>query len=275
MCSSDLTLPLPAENNPRVLFERMFGATDRTDAKTRAARLEEDRSLLDSVNDRVKQLQRKLSPSDNRKVNDYLTALRDVERRIQKAEEQRDKEMPDVVKPAGIPDGFEAHVRLLYDLQLLAFQADLTRVFTFVQVRESSVRSYPEIGVPDSHHPLSHHQNNAEKLAKIAKLNSFHIKQAAYLLDKMAKTKDGDGTMFDNMLLLYGSGMSDGNLHIPTNVPVFMTAGKGFGIKGGRVLHAAERTPLANLQLSILERFGMPMEQFGDSNGELKMVTGV
>ena len=160
------TLPLMAENNPRVVFERMFGSSDSTDPRVRAARLSQDRSLLDSVNDRVKQLQQKLGPADNRKVNDYLTSLRDVERRIQKAEEQSAKEMPDVAQPAGIPDAFEEHVRLLYDLQLLAYQSDLTRVITFMYGREQTGRPYPQIGVPEPHHPLTHHQNDPVKMEK-------------------------------------------------------------------------------------------------------------
>src|SRR5579863_2373506 len=164
------TLPLMAENNPRVLFERMFGSSDSTDVHVRAARLEQDRSLLDSVNDRVNQLQRKLGTADNRKMNDYLAALRDVERRIQKAEEQSSKELPDVAQPAGIPDSFPAHVRLLYDLQLLAYQSDLTRVTTFMYGREQTGRPYPQIGVPEPHHPLTHHQQDPVKMDKCCKI---------------------------------------------------------------------------------------------------------
>src|ERR1700675_1338054 len=160
------TLPLMAENNPRMIFEGLFGASDRTDPRVRAARLHQDRSLLDSVNDRVKQLQQKLGPADNRKVDDYLTALRDVERRIQKAEEQSSKEMPDVVRPAGIPDAFDQHVRLLYDLQLLAYQSDLTRVITFMYGREQTGRPYPQIGLPEPHHATTHHQNDPVKMEK-------------------------------------------------------------------------------------------------------------
>jgi hypothetical protein len=163
----------------------------------------------------------------------------------------------------------------MIDLQLLAFQTDLTRVFTFVMVRESSIRSYPEVGVPDSYHPLSHHQNSAEKLARVAKVNTFHVNQLAYLVDKLATTQEGDGTLLDQTAILYGSGMSDGNLHIPTNVPTVLVSGKGFDIKGNRYVQVEERTPLANLQLSVLERFGLPMEQFGDSNGELNLLTNV
>jgi hypothetical protein len=269
------TTPLPMENNPRNVFERLFGASDSTDKAVQARVRKANASVLDSLAEQVGGFNRGLGASDKQKLAEYLDAVRDSERRIQKAEQQADRELPVLEQPSGIPAVFEDYVKLLLDLQLLAFQTDMTRVFTFVLVRESSIRSYPEIGVPDSHHPLSHHQNNAEKLARLAKLNTFHMKQLAYLVDRMAKTKEGDGTMLDNSMILYGSGMSDGNLHIPTNVPTILVSGKNFGIKGDRFIQVAERTPLANLQLTMLERYGMPMDKFGDSNGELKVVTGL
>jgi len=269
------TTPLPMENNPRNVFERLFGASDSTDKNVQAKVRKANASVLDSLVEQVSGFNRGLGSSDKQKLAEYLDAVRDSERRIQKAEQQADRDLPVLEQPSGIPAVFEDYVKLLLDLQLLAFQTDMTRVFTFVLVRESSIRSYPEIGVPDSHHPLSHHQNNAEKLARLAKLNTFHIKQLAYLVDRMDKTKDGDGTMLDNSMILYGSGMSDGNLHIPTNVPTILVSGKNFNIKGNRFIQVPERTPLANLQLTMLERYGMPMEKFGDSNGELKVVTGL
>src|SRR5579863_5260216 len=198
------TLPLMAENNPRVLFERMFGSSDSTDPKVRAARLSQDKSLLDSVSDRVNQLQRQLGASDNRKVNDYLASLRDVERRIRKAEEQSSKELPDVAQPAGIPEKFPAHVRLLYDLQLLAYQSDLTRVTTFMYGREQTGRPYPQIGVPEPHHPLTHHQGNPEKMAKCAKIQRYHIALFTEYLEKLRNTPDGDGSLLDHAILLFG-----------------------------------------------------------------------
>ena len=269
------TLPLPAENNPRVLFERMFGASDRTDAKTRAARLEEDRSLLDSVNDRVKQLQRKLGPSDNRKVDDYLTALRDVERRIQKAEEQSNKEMPDVVRPAGIPDGFEAHVRLLYDLQLLAFQADLTRVFTFMWGREQTGRPYPQIGVPEPHHATTHHQNDPVKMEKPAKIQKYHVDLFSEFVGKLSKTKDGEGTLLDHSVIHYGSGLSNSDRHTHNPLPVFLIGSGAGAVKGGRHLVVPEHTPLTNLQLTLLNKFGIPSEKLGDSTGQFKELSDI
>jgi hypothetical protein len=267
------TTPLPMENNPRNVFERLFGASDSTDKAVRARLMKANASVLDSLLSEVNGLKRGLGSADERKLAEYLDAVRDAERRIQRAEEQSNKELPVIDQPAGMPDGFEEYVRLMLDLQVLAFQTDLTRVFTFVLVRESSIRSYPEIGVPDSHHPLSHHQNNSEKLGRLAKINSFHVKQLAYLADKLNKTKDGDGTLFDNTLLLYGSGMSDSNLHIPTNLPLTVVAGKNFDLKGNRFLRYPEATPMANLHLRLLEMYGMHMEQFADSNGELNSLS--
>ena len=231
------TTPLPMENNPRNVFERLFGASDSTDKAVQAKTRKANASVLDSPVEQVSGFTKGLGASDKQKLAEYLDAVRDAERRIQKAEEQSDKGMPVIEQPTGIPAGFEDYTRLLIDLQMLAFQTDLTRVFTFVLVRESSVRSYLEEGVPDSHHPLSHHQNNAEKLAT---------------------TKDGDGMMLDNAMVLYGSGMSDSNMHISTNVPTLLVSGKNFGVKGNRFIQAVERTPLANLQISIQERYGLP-----------------
>jgi hypothetical protein len=269
------TTPLPMENNPRNVFERLFGASDSTDPAVRRRQLTMDASILDSVTGEVASFQKGLGPVDRRKVAEYLDAVRDVERRIQKAEEQSTKEMPLVTQPGGIPNSFEEHAKLMFDLQLLAFQTDLTRVFTYVMARESAIRSYPEIGVPDSHHPLSHHQNNPEKLAKLAKIQAFHMRQFAYFLDKLAKTRDGDGSLLDNTLILYGSGMSDSNMHTPENVPTLVVAGKGFGIHGNRFLKYPEGTPLANLQLTLLDKIGLRTDHFGDSTGELSALTGV
>ena len=264
------TLPLMAENNPRVLFERMFGASDSTDARVRAARLKQDRSLLDSVNDRVSQLQRKLGTADNRKMNDYLTALRDVERRIQKAEEQSSKELPDVHQPAGIPDGFVDHVRLLYDLQLLAYQSDLTRVITFMYGREQTGRPYPQIGVPEGHHPLTHHQNDPVKMEKCTRIQRHHIELFTEYLVKLRNTPDGDGSLLDHVILLFGSGISNSDRHTHGPLPTFVVGGGSGTLKGGRHLIYPEHTPLTNLQLTLLNKLGVPAESLGDSNGQFK-----
>ena len=264
------TLPLMAENNPRVLFERMFGASDSTDARVRAARLKQDRSLLDSVNDRVSQLQRKLGTADNRKMNDYLTALRDVERRIQKAKEQSSKELPDVHQPAGIPDGFVDHVRLLYDLQLLAYQSDLTRVITFMYGREQTGRPYPQIGVPEGHHPLTHHQNDPVKMEKCTRIQRHHIELFTEYLVKLRNTPDGDGSLLDHVILLFGSGISNSDRHTHGPLPTFVVGGGSGTLKGGRHLIYPEHTPLTNLQLTLLNKLGVPAESLGDSNGQFK-----
>jgi len=264
------TLPLMAENNPRVLFERMFGSSDSTDARVRAARLKQDRSLLDSVNERVSQLQRKLGTTDNRKMNDYLAALRDVERRIQKAEEQSSKELPDVHQPAGIPDSFDEQVRLLYDLQLLAFQSDLTRVTTFLYGREQTGRPYPQIGVPEGHHPLTHHQNDPVKMEKCTRIQRHHISLFAEYLEKLKKTPDGDGSLLDHVILLYGSGISNSDRHSHGPLPTFVVGGGAGTLKGGRHLIYPEHTPLTNLQLTLLNKLGVPAEKLGDSNGQFK-----
>jgi Protein of unknown function (DUF1552) len=264
------TLPLMAENNPRVVFERLFGSSDSTDPLVRASRLEQDRSILDSITDRVKTLQRKLGPGDNRKVNDYLESLRDVERRIQKAEEQSSKEVGDVQRPEGIPDGFEAHVALLYDLQLLAFQSDLTRVTTFMYGREQNGRPYPQIGVPEPHHPLTHHQNQPEKMEKCARIQTYHIRLFANYLEKLRSTRDGDGSLLDHIILLYGGGISHSDRHTHGPLPTLVVGGGAGTIKGGRHLVFPEHTPLANLQLTLLGNLGVPIEKLGDSTGRLK-----
>jgi hypothetical protein len=269
------TTPLPMENNPSAVFERLFGATDSTDRKVRLRAIQTDRSILDSVTAEVSGLQTRLGARDRSKVSEYLDAIRDVERRVSKAEEQIDRELPVVELPVGIPPTFEDHVKLMFDLQMLAFQTDMTRVGSFLMVREASVRSYPEIGISEAHHGISHHQNNPEKLAKMTKLYTFQMQLVSYFIEKLATTRDGDGTMLDQTVVLYGSGMSDSNLHLPKNVPTVLVAGKALGFKGDWHHKAPEATPLANLQLTILHKLGMRVENFGDSNGDLNLLTGV
>jgi hypothetical protein len=264
------TLPLMAENNPRVLFERMFGSSDSTDPRVRAARLQQDHSLLDSVNQRVNQLQRRLGAADNRKMNDYLASLRDVERRIQKADEQSSRQLPEVTQPSGVPANFDDHVRLLYDLQLLAFQADLTRVITFMYGREQTGRPYPQIGIPEPHHPLTHHQGQAEKMEKCAKIQRYHIALFADYLGKLRDTPDGDGSLLDHVILLFGAGISNSDRHTHGPLPAFLAGGGAGTLKGGRHIVYPEHTPLTNLQLTLLNKLGVPAEKLGDSNGQFK-----
>ena len=269
------TMPLMSENNPRVVFERLFGSSDSTDPRVRTSRLEHNRSILDSVTDRVKQLQQKLGPSDNRTVSDYLASLRDVERRIQKAKEQNSKGMPDVPRPAGIPAAFEDHAALLYDLQLLAYQSDMTRVITFMYGREQTGRSYPQIGIPEPHHPLTHHQNNPVKMDKCTAIQRYHIRLFADYLEKLQKTPDGDGSLLDNLILLYGGGISNSDRHTHGPLPTLLVGSGGGTLKGGRHLIYPEHTPLTNLQLSLLDKLGVPTERLGDSTGEFKDLSGL
>jgi hypothetical protein len=264
------TLPLMAENNPRVIFERLFGSSDSTDPRVRASRLMQDQSLLDSVTGRVKQLQQKLGPSDNRKVDDYLTSLRDVERRIQKAEEQSSKEVPDVTRPAGIPDAFEQHVRLLYDLQLLAFQSDLTRVITFMYGREQTARPYPQIGIPEPHHSVTHHRNEPAQMEKCARIQRYHLELFAEYLEKLRKTPDGEGSLLDHVIILYGAGLSNSDRHTHGPLATLLLGGGAGAIKGGRHIVYPEHTPLTNLQLTLLNKLGVPAEKLGDSKGQFK-----
>ena len=280
------TTPLPMEINPRTVFERLFGAGDSTDTRARLAQNARDRSILDAVTDDMSNLQKRLGKGDHAKLTEYMQSVRDIERRIQLAENQAEVELPVVDKPMGIPPTFEEHSKLLFDLLTLAYQTDLTRVATFMLVRELSLRTYPEIGVPDPHHPLSHHQDNPEKLAKQAKLNVFHMGLFAHFLERMAATPDGDGSLLDHTLLLYGSGMSDSNLHLPRTVPTFVIGGKEYGLQGGRHLRVdsgaqqvvgqvgdvrADEVPLCNLQMTLMEKMGVHMEEFGDSNGYLSI----
>jgi hypothetical protein len=267
------TTPLPMEHNPRAVFERLFGDTGNTDPAARLARMQEDRSILDSVIQKVGRLQRELGPQDRLKVTEYFDAIRDAERRIQKAEEQNDRSVPLVDHPAGVPATFEEHAKLMYDLYLLAYQCDLTRVVTFMIGKEFCGRTYPELGVHDSHHATSHHQNDPEKLARLVKINTYHTTLFANFLEKLRSTPDGDGSLLDHTTMVYGGGMSDGNTHDPKNLPILLLGGGCGQIKGGRHLRFSQGTPLANLHLTLLEKMGIPMNKIGDSTGEFEQLS--
>lgn len=263
---SSPTTPLPAEAHPRIVFERLFGEGG-TPAERRSA-LKKKASLLDWVMDDFSRLQRELGASDRSKVNQYLDSIREVERRIQKAEEETDENpLPDLERPMGVPASYAEHAKLMFDLQVLALQGDVTRVITFQLARETSNRTYPEIGVPDPHHPLTHHGNDADKIAKVAKINQFHVSLFAYFLEKLKATQDGQGTLLDNSLYLYGSGMGNPNVHDHTNLPIIVAGGAAGGMKGGRHLTFDKPTPLANLHLTLLEKVGVERDSFGDSTG--------
>jgi hypothetical protein len=264
--------PLPMENDPRALFERMFGDSGSTERGARLARMQADRSILDSVTERIGQLQRTIGTRDRAKLSEYLDAIRDIERRIQRAEEQSARELPLVEQPAGVPASFEDHVRLLFDLQLLAYQTDLTRVITFMFGRELSGRTFPELGVSEGHHATSHHQEDAVKLANLEKIKIFHSTLFAYYLDKLRTTQDGDGSLLDHSLIVYGAGMADSNLHAATDLPLLLAGGAGGTLKGDRHVRYASGTPLANLHLTMLDMFGVPtIDRMGDSTGRVTL----
>ncbi|HEY3093853.1 MAG TPA: DUF1552 domain-containing protein [Vicinamibacterales bacterium] len=263
------TTPLPVERDPRAVFERLFGTSGSTDHAARLARLQRDRTILDAVGPELTRLQRILGPGDRTKVSEYLDSVRDVERRIQTAEGQSARELPLVDEPAGIPDDYATHAKLQMDLLALAYQTDLTRVSTFMLAKEVSGRAYPEIGVSDSHHPLSHHQDEAAKLERLHKVNEYHFQQFAYLVAKLAATPEGDGTMLDHTLFLYGTGISDSNTHFHDDLPIAVVGGQKAGITGGRYVRHAKGTPIANLYLAILDTLGVHLESFGDSTGRV------
>src|SRR5688572_25915416 len=265
---SSPTTPLPAEAHPRIVFESLFGEGGTT-AERRAA-LRKKASLLDSFHDDLARLQRNLGPGDRAKVNHYLETVREVERRIQKAEAATaENPLPDLDRPVGVPAAYADHARLMFDLQVLALQGDVTRVITFQLARETSNRTYPEIGVPDPHHPLSHHGNDPEKIARMAKINQFHVSLFAEFLGKLKATPEGNGTLLDHSLYLYGSGIGNPNVHDHTNLPIPVAGGAATGMKGGRHLKYAKPTPLANLHLTLLDKVGVHLDSFADSNGKL------
>ena len=263
------TTPLPMENQPRAVFERLFGDSDDTSMAARAARLMEERSILDSLLAEVNSLQKTLPSHDRQKIDQYLEAIRDAERRIAIAEKQN-IDLPQMERPVGgIPDTFAEHARLMFDLQLMAFQTDITRVITFMMSREVSPRSYPELGIPDPHHGLSHHQDNPVQMEKLARLNRHHIEQFAYFMDRLAETPDGDSTLLDNIVMLYGCGISDGNKHLHTDLPCFIAGGGSGTHRGGHHFKYEHDLPISNLQLTMLQNFGVEREVLGDSTGTI------
>ena len=264
------TTPLPVENDPRAVFERLFGTSGSTDPAARLARMRKDRSVLDAVNEELSDLEREMGPGDRLKLDEYLSAVRDAERRIEMAERQNTRELPLVDQPIGTPSDYAEHAKLMMDLLALAYQTDLTRISTFMLAREVSARAYPEIGVSDSHHPLSHHQDKPANLERLHKVNEYHFRQFAHLVRKLAATPEGDGTMLDSTLLLYGTGISDSNTHFHDDLPVALIAGKNTGVTGGRYVRYPRGTPIANLYITILDKMGFPLEKFGDSTGMLK-----
>jgi len=265
---SSPTTPLPAEAHPRIVFESLFG--EGGSVADRQAALRKRASLLDWFNDDIARLKRELGPGDRARVSQYLDTVREVERRIQKAEaDAANNPLPDLDRPVGVPATYADHARLMFDLQVLALQGDVTRVITFQLARETSTRTYPEIGVPDPHHPLSHHGNDPAKIARMAKINQFHVSLFAEFLAKLKATPEGNGTLLDHSLYLYGSGMGNPNVHDHSNLPILVAGGAAGGMKGGRHIKYDQPTPLANLYLTLLDKVGVRLDSFADSKGKV------
>jgi hypothetical protein len=264
------TTPLPMETNPRFVFERLFGVG--STAEERLARVKEDRSILDRLSQQIATLNGRLGARDRTKLAEYFDAVRDIEHRIAKAESYNaDFSVPE--QPVGVPPTFREYVELMFDLQVLAFQADVTRVSTFMMCRENINRSYPEIGLPEAHHSMSHHGNNPEKMKNFAKLNNYHVDTLTYYVKKLSEVRDGDGTLLDSTIVMYGGGMSDGNVHNNYSVPVVLVGGQSLQLKGNRHVKYPKGTPLANLMLGLMDRYGVNVEKFGDSTAEIDLLT--
>ncbi|KAB2662713.1 MAG: DUF1552 domain-containing protein [Verrucomicrobia bacterium] len=265
---SSPTTPLPAEAHPRIVFESLFG--EGGNAAERQATLRKRASLLDGFNHEISRLKRKVGLGDRAKIDQYLETVREVERRIQRAEaDAANTALPDLDRPLGVPPAYADHARLMFDLQLLAFQGDVTRVITFQLARETSNRTYPEIGVPDPHHPLSHHGNDPDKIARMAKINAFHVSLFGEFLQKLKNTPEGNGSLLDHSLYLYGSGIGNPNVHDHTNLPIILAGGAAGGMKGNRHIRFKKPTPLANLHLTLLDKVGVRLDSFADSTGKL------
>ncbi|MCZ6488976.1 MAG: DUF1552 domain-containing protein [Acidobacteria bacterium] len=271
LCWRSPTTPMPMEIMPRGVFERLFGDSGSTAPAERRARLRENRSILDSVTDEVTRLLKGLGPTDRGKLGQYLDAIRDVERRIQIAEQQSDRELPALERPVGIPATFAEYAKLMFDLQVLAFQTDMTRVISVMVAREQSARAYPELGVGDPHHPLTHHNGDPEKVAKVIKINIFHMQLFAYFLEKLRSTPDGDGSLLDHTMIVLGSAISDGNMHLHDDLPILLVDGGVGRFQGGRHLRYPHATPLANLYLTLLDKVGVDQKSLGDSTGKLDL----
>jgi hypothetical protein len=263
---SSPTTPLPAEAHPRIVFENLFGEGGTPEERREALR--KRASLLDSITEDMKRMKRDLGVRDRARLTEYLDAIREVERRIQKAElDSKDNPLPDLERPMGVPAMYADHARLMFDLQLLAYQGDITRISTFQIARETSNRSYPEIGVSDPHHPLSHHGDNPDKIERMSKINAFHVSLFAEYLEKLKNTPEGNGSLLDNVLILYGSGIGNPNVHDHTNLPCIVAGGASGGMKGNRHIRYDKPTPLANLHLTLLDKVGVKIDSFGDSDG--------
>ncbi len=265
---SSPTTPLPSEAHPRIVFEQLFGEGGTPEQRSEAMRRRA--SLLDSVTTEIKRLKQRLGGGDRNKIDQYVESIREVERRIDRSlATAKDNPLPDLDRPVGVPVAYADHARLMFDLQLLAFQGDITRIVTFQLAREASTRTYPEIGVPDPHHPVTHHGGNPAKLAKIAKINQFHVSLFAEFLEKMDSISEGNGTLLDHSLYMYGSGMGDPDAHDHKDLPILVAGGAAGNMRGGRHLRYDKPEPLSNLHLTLLNKVGVPLEKFSDSTGQV------
>ena len=267
------TQPLPMEYNPRAVFEKLFGDTGSTDRAAREARLRQHKSILDSVTDKLAGLKREIGAQDQNKVDEYTEAVRDVERRVARAGEQSGVELPVMAQPQGVPTNFEDHLHLMFDLQVLALRTDLTRVITFMIGKEQSARAYPQIGVNEAHHPLSHHNNQPDVIAHMSKINRYHTELFSQYLAKLRATPDGDGTLLDHMTLVYGAGISNSNAHSGENLPIIVAGGGAGKLKGGRHLKYTGRPPMANLLVTLMDKLDLPVDHLGGSTGKLPIDT--
>jgi hypothetical protein len=265
--------PLPMEYNPRAVFERLFGDSGSTARPARQARMAQRKSILDAVAERLADVRRQIGSQDRLKVDEYTESVRDVERRIELAESQSDLELPILDQPQGAPPMFEDHLALMLDLQILAFRTDLTRVITFMLSKEQSARPYPQIGVPEAHHPLSHHNNDPEKVAKMSKINRYHTGLFARYLEKLRATPDGDGSLLDHMTILFGGGISNSTSHSGENLPILLVGGGAGRLKGGRHIKYSDRPWMANLLVTLMDKFDLPVERIGRSSGKLVIDT--
>ena len=267
------TQPLPMEYNPRSVFEKLFGDSGSTERRARETRLHQHRSILDSVNEKLTGLRRDLGPGDQRRLDEYTESVRDVERRVQRAEEQKDLELPAMDQPLGVPPVFEDHLALMYDLQVLAFQSDLTRVVSFMISKEQSARPYPQIGIPEAHHPLSHHGDDPALIERMSKINTYHTELFARYLGRLQKIEEGDGTLLDHTTILYGSGISNSNAHSGDNLPLMLVGGGAGTWKGGRHLAYTDAPSMANLLVTVMDKLGVPVDHVGGSTGALPIDT--
>lgn len=263
------TQPLPPILDPRALFERLFGTGAELTPEERAVRRKFRRSILDFVQEDTSKLQTNLGPTDRRKLDEYLSSVREIERQLERAEKDNAQINPGMEKPYGVPADFAEHFKLMTDMITVAFQTDMTRVLTFLVTREGTSRAYREIGIPDGHHPLTHHRNDPAMMEKVARINTYHMQQFAAWIEKLKSIKEGDGSLLDNSMIVYGAGLSDGNRHLHEDLPTLIAGRGGNFIKPGRRIVYRKETPMSNLFLTMMDRMGVPAEHFGDATGRL------